>query len=173
MNTQLRASDLRPRRKPAPQLLSEKPGRGRQWRDLAWLASLVARAAPLPCALWAAVTRAEGLLVPLELLLTKVFVDALAARLAGNGGERASGLNLATFEHQAYYDQLIRVMSNIDSRGPQLLGQWIGLARTVPPLLGYAVALLTIAPALLFIFALTPSFLRAGSRCYLPRSARN
>lgn len=74
--------------KPAPTLGDGHVGRLRSLADLGWLVWLVAGAAPLPCTLWVAVAFGQGLLVPVQLGLTKALVDALAAQLAGNAGQK-------------------------------------------------------------------------------------
>lgn len=183
--------------KAIPRLAPEQPGRWRQVADLLWLAGVVFRAAPQPSAQWAAVTVARGLLVPAQLWLTKTMVDALAAQVAGTGGQgaawwlallavtllaeralsgtepylqarareragpalqeqvmrKASGLELAAFEHQSFYDQLNRVMSQAERRGPELLDQMLQMISAVPMLLGYVVALALLTPVLLLIAA--------------------
>lgn len=65
--------------------------------------------------------------------------------------QKTPGLDLAAFEHQAYYDQLNRAMSGADFRGPQLLERALDVVRLVPTLLGYAVALAALTPILLLI----------------------
>lgn len=61
---------------------------------------------------------------------------------------KATRLDLASFEHQAYYDQLNRVAGDAERRGSQLLDHVLQLLNTVPKLIAYAVALVMIAPAL-------------------------
>src|SRR5689334_22389486 len=70
--------------KPAPRLLAEPRSRLQQLGDLGWLLACMVRMAPCPSLLWSLVALAQGLLVPLQLWLTKLLVDALAARLAGS-----------------------------------------------------------------------------------------
>lgn len=77
------------RAKPAPVLQPERPGRGRMVLDLCWLVGSAGRLAPLPFAVLASIALAQGLLVPLQLWLTKVVVDALAAQLQGAEAGRA------------------------------------------------------------------------------------
>ncbi len=64
---------------------------------------------------------------------------------------QASGLDLAAFEHQGYYDRLNRVLADAETRGPQLLQQMLQLVRIVPQAIGYAVGLATLTPVLLLI----------------------
>lgn len=63
----------------------------------------------------------------------------------------ATRLDLSAFEHEAYYDELNRVMSDVDSRIPQLLQYTQQLLRTTPQFIGYTVALATLTPILLAI----------------------
>jgi ATP-binding cassette subfamily B protein len=72
---------------------------------------------------------------------------ALQERVMG----QAAGLDLAAFEHQGYYDQLNQVLSDADTRGPQLLQQALQLVQIMPALAGYAVALATLSPVLVVI----------------------
>jgi ATP-binding cassette subfamily B protein len=164
------------------------------------LVAVVARCAPLASGLWAAAALGRGLIVPVQLWLTKTLVDALAAQLqsggqdvlaasfvsiplgllagtllverALGGGEawlqavvrertgarlqqrvmrQASGLDLAAFEHQTYFDQLSRVMADAEARGPQVLQRVLELVRVVPMAVGYGVALATLTPVLLAV----------------------
>jgi ATP-binding cassette subfamily B protein len=78
--------------KPAPLLETGAPGRLRMLRDLAWLLGLAGRAAPRPCALWATLAVGQGLLVPAQLWLTKLLVDALAGAQPSVLGPRSSFL---------------------------------------------------------------------------------
>jgi ATP-binding cassette subfamily B protein len=77
--------------------------------------------------------------------------EAAGSRLREVTMEKSAGLDLAAFEHQPYYDQLSRVMSDADGRGPRLVEQALQLLRTVPQFAGYAVALASLTPALLLI----------------------
>ncbi|MGH2354246.1 MAG: hypothetical protein ACRDI2_10195 [Chloroflexota bacterium] len=83
-------------------------------------------------------------------LVTKVKED-VGPKLQAQVMEQAAGLDVATFESQAYYDQISRILSDAETRGPPMIGQPLGLLRVVPALLGYAVALATLTPALLAI----------------------
>jgi ATP-binding cassette subfamily B protein len=53
--------------------------------DLGWLTRQAFGDAPLPCAAWSVVAVVRGLLVPAQLLLTRLLLDALQARLSGKG----------------------------------------------------------------------------------------
>ena len=67
--------------KPAPTLMDRPPTRFRMLADLARLAAQAAADAPLPCAASTAISLVTGLLVPAQLWMTKLLVDALAAQL--------------------------------------------------------------------------------------------
>ena len=62
---------------------------------------------------------------------------------------RAAQLPAASFENQAYYDKLSRVMGEAERRVPESVGQVMAVVRAVPHLIGYGVALFSVAPALL------------------------
>lgn len=64
----------------------------------------------------------------------------------------AAGLDTVLFEHQQYYDRVTRVLSDTEGRGPRLVGNVVQLLQSIPPLIGYALALATLSPVL---FALT------------------
>ncbi len=64
---------------------------------------------------------------------------------------KSSMLDLASFEHQGYYDQLSLVISDVETRAPQLLDQAQQVVRAIPQLLGYAVALASLTPLLLAV----------------------
>lgn len=81
--------------------------------------------------------------------------------------EKASRLDIVSFEHQGYYDQLNRVISDAEMRGPQILQQTIPLVQAIPQFIGYAVALAVLTPVLVVVVlgATLPSvvgFIRAG-----------
>jgi ATP-binding cassette subfamily B protein len=61
---------------------------------------------------------------------------------------KAAGLDLASFEHQGYYDQLNRVIADAETRVPQFLQQLLQAIEAAPQFVGYAVALLTLTPVL-------------------------
>jgi ATP-binding cassette, subfamily B, bacterial len=61
---------------------------------------------------------------------------------------KATGLDLAAFEHQGYYDQLNRVIADAETRPPQLLQQVLQALQLVPQFLGYGLALLTLSRVL-------------------------
>lgn len=165
--------------------------------DLGWLTARAVADAPLPTVVWAATAVGQGLMVPTQLWLTKLFLDALQARLSGAGGggvsplwwlgglgasllmgralaglqdwvrvlarerqgpaaqarvlEQAAALDLATFEHQGYYDHVRRVLEATEGSVPDAIGQVIGLGETLPPLLGYVAALALLSPTLLMV----------------------
>lgn len=181
----------------APQLLARPRGRLGMLADLGWLTARSAGDAPLPTGLWAATAVAQGLLVPAQLWLTKLLLDALQVRLSGAGAgatspflwlgalgaslllgrglarvqdwvrvlarerqgpaaqarvlERAAALELATFEHQGYYDQAHRVLGGTERSVPDAVGQVIGLGQTLPSFCGYVVALALLSPTLLVV----------------------
>jgi len=163
-----------------------------------------AREAPGPCAGWAVVAVAQGVLVPAELWLTKHLVDGLAARVSAStgavepaaaaNGERAflwlallvaallvqrgleglvpllvamlrgsagpalredamakaTRLDLASFEHQGYYDQVARVLDTVEGRVPAVVGQLLhGMVRNAPAAVAYGVVLWAVSPLLL------------------------
>jgi ATP-binding cassette subfamily B protein len=60
--------------------------------DLGWLAARGFADAPGPCAVWAATAVARGLLVPAQLWLTKLLLDALQARLQGGSPDSGHAL---------------------------------------------------------------------------------
>jgi ATP-binding cassette subfamily B protein len=77
----------------------------------------------------------------------------------------AAGLDLATFENQAYYDQINRVFSDTESRAPDTIANVVQLIRTLPALGGYTVALATLSPALLVIIlaGMVPTLIDAAA----------
>jgi len=64
---------------------------------------------------------------------------------------RAARLELADFEHQGYYDRIVRVSGEAEGRVPGAVQQVIGLARMLPAFLGYVGALALFSPPLLGI----------------------
>ena len=62
---------------------------------------------------------------------------------------RAAQLPAASFESQAYYDKLTRVMGDAEGRVPAAVGQVMAVVRVVPHLVGYGAGLFSVAPALL------------------------
>ena len=62
--------------------------------------------------------------------------------------QRATALDLATFEHQSYYDQLNRVIGDVETRVPRLLQGTLQGVQTLPQFLGYAAALFTLSTVL-------------------------
>ncbi|MBE3577771.1 MAG: ABC transporter ATP-binding protein [Limnochordales bacterium] len=74
-----------------------------------------------------------------------------------------AGLDLATFENQAYYDQINRVLSDTESRAPATIANVVQLIRTLPALGGYTVVLATLSPALFAIIlaGMVPTLLDA------------
>lgn len=176
--------------KSTPELLPRRPSRSTMLRDLVWLWSLFVRAAPRHFGGWTAVALVLGLLVPVQLWLTKNAIDSLALELRGGDGNRtvlwlallvasllfdraisglqpwleaatrertctllqqramakASALELVSFEHQEYYDQVNRVASDIETRIPLLLERTFMGVQVLPQMLGYAVALTVLTP---------------------------
>jgi len=74
-----------------------------------------------------------------------------------------AGLDLATFENQAYYDQINRVLSDTESRAPATIANVLQLLQTLPTLGGYTVVLATLSPALFAIIlaGMVPTLLDA------------
>lgn len=187
-----------PASKPAPALQPKQPGHWRMMLDLGWMIGVAYRAAPMPCSFVGIIAVIQGLIVPLQLWLTKSLVDALAAQLKGGAAEatflwlgllvasllfdrtltglqpwmessvrertgsslqervmwKASRLDLASFEYQGYYDELSKVLSEVEARVPRLLQTAQQLVRTIPQLVGYAVAIFYLTPVLLAIVAI-------------------
>lgn len=72
-----------PALKPAPRLLDHSPGGWQRLVDLCWFWGQVVRTAPSLSLGWGTLVILRGLLVPVQLLLTKRLVDVLAASLTG------------------------------------------------------------------------------------------
>jgi ATP-binding cassette subfamily B protein len=89
--------------------------------------------------------RALGGVTPwLQAAVRERTAEALQQRVM----QRATTLDLATFEHQGYYDQLNRVIGDVETRVPRLLLQTLEGVQTLPQVLGYAFALFSLSAVL-------------------------
>lgn len=181
--------------KPAPKLWEHEPGKLRSVLDLVWMSGVILSVQPVRSSAWTLAALVQGLIVPVQLWLTKGLVDALAAQLRGSGNsgiylwlgllvgtlllDRAltgvqpwllamvredtatilqervmrhtSALDLAALENQEYFNQVNRVVSDVETRVPPLLQQTQQLLTVTPQFVGYAVALGSLSVPLLVI----------------------
>src|SRR5205823_606029 len=109
--------------------------------------------APLWLALLITVLLAGRALDGLEPWLAETAKEAAVSTLQTRVMRHAAGLDLPTFEHQGYYDQLDRVLTGAEVRWAPMLGHVLGLLRALVGAASYAIALATLAPALVVISA--------------------
>ncbi|HLN63647.1 MAG TPA: ABC transporter ATP-binding protein [Symbiobacteriaceae bacterium] len=148
---------------------------------LLWTAVVVAQGLLIPVQLWTtkafvdAITAqfngqaGQGGLIWLGGLIAALLLDRLCAGVqpwlqakvrerVGPGlqqmvMQKAVDVDLVAFEHQEYHNQLSRVMSDAEVRGPQVLQQVLQVLGAVPAVVAYCVALVTLTPTLLLIAA--------------------
>lgn len=68
---------------------------------------------------------------------------------------KATRLDLAEFEHEAYHDRITRLLDQVETRPVQVLGRLIGIVSAIPRTAGYAIALALLSPAVLLFTLLT------------------
>ncbi|MBE3584149.1 MAG: ABC transporter ATP-binding protein [Limnochordaceae bacterium] len=111
-----------------------------------------------------------GLLILQQILSgLQQWVQVLAGEKVGPSVQEqvmraAAKLDTVRFEHQEYYDQVARVLSETEGRAPGLVGGGIALLQSVPPLVGYVWAMAALSPIMLAFIAagMVPSLIEAA-----------